>query len=355
MAQTHVLRHKRGDTLLLTLSGKVLLTGEGEGAIEQTFPSAGAAAEHLERVLGLRRREGYVVAEVREPDGEPAPAAGDPVASAIQLDRARSRATVTFKGAEVARGLCAGIVARLAADAPRSVQLICDRASPGQAFSDALAGTSLPSVEAFVFDTHFQTVTRQRESSCGDLAAVLAALPSVSRLFATGQSTLAEATHAQLRELCLLGDPISRPTAAALGASRFPALETVALQLCSDAGPGPDRAVAAALRSLVAPALRVIHVDCIDDVTAFLQALTASPLPGSWRTLRLGGVVDDEDELLGLLAERAPTLRGLDVLALPLADNLSEEGIAKVRAQLPSLVDIGEVPAMVLPARYDAW
>ncbi len=354
MAKVHVLRGKRGDTLLLTLAGKVLVTGEGPDAVEQTFPSPSAAAEHLERVLGLRRREGYVVAEVREPPAEPA-STSDPLASVIAQDPARRRATVTFQGAAVAPGLCARVFERIEKDAPRCVQVICDPASPGPAFAAAFAGRPLPSVEAFVFDTHFQTVTRQRDNACGDLATLLAALPSVTRVFATGKIVLTGTSHERLRELYLLGDPITAAAVHGLEACRFPALETLGLQLYSDAGIGAQGGVAALLPRLAAPLLRAVHVDAISDVTRFLKELTASPLPATWRTLRFRGQIDDEDELLAVLKLRGPRLGTVARLGLPLVDNLSEDAIAAARKLLRCVVDSGEVPEVLSPATYEDW
>ncbi|APR86905.1 hypothetical protein A7982_12254 [Minicystis rosea] len=354
MATVHLLRHKRGDTLKLTIAGKLLVTGEGEGQIQQTFPSAAAAAEHLERVLNLRRREGYTVVEVTESTAEAPFVPPDPLVSVLKHEAARGRTTITFRGAKVPRGLCTQIVARLAEDAPTSVQIICDHASPGRDFAAALEGKSLPSIRAFIFDTHFQTVTRQRENSIGDLGAVLAALPNVERVFASGKLVLSGVAHEALRELYLFGDPIPTDVARGLGRCRFPALETLAVSLCSDAGPGPDEAFAAAIRALAAPRLATLHLDALEDVTAFLRALAAEPLPPSWSSVSLGGSVADEDDLIATLKDHAERLRALRSLGLPLSD-ISEEGMEAATEALPAAEDEGELPEVLLPGTYGDW
>lgn len=354
MATVHVLRHKNqhNDTIRLTLSGKLVITGEGEDRVEQRFSSPADAAEHLERVIGLRRREGYMIAEVIENAAEVAP---DPLLGVAKHDAASGRSTITFKGSKVSRGLPAQIVARLAADAPSSVQIICDPGSPGKSFAEALSGAALPSIKSFIFDTHFQTVTRQSQNSIGDLAAVLAALPSLERLFASGKLELSPTSHERLKELHLLGEPLRRDLVEGLGRSAFPALESLALDLSSESSSGPDRAAAAALRSLTAPNLRQVHVDGIRDLAAFLRDLTSGPLPPSWKELSLDGIVPDEDTLIAALKERADVLRPLAALGLPIGNELTDESIEEATALLPAIVDESELPELMLPEVYQGW
>jgi hypothetical protein len=351
MATVHILRDKRGDSIRLTISGKLVITGEGDDRIEQRFPSAAAAAEHLERLIGIRKREGYAAAEVIELAGE---VAADPLLGIVKLDGARGRMTVTFKEGKVPRGLCAQIVARIAADAPSSIQIICDPASPGKEWASAMAGQSLPSLTSFIFDTHFQTLTRQRSNAFGDLAVVLGALPAVERVFASGKLALSPTSHERLCDLHLLGDPIGRDVLEALGGSTFPALETLALDLCSDRSPVSARVAASALRSMKAPRLAEVHVDALDDVTGFLRTLTSGPLPASWSELSLVGVVPDEDDLLALLKERAGVLGSLSALGLPL-DEMAEESVEEATALIPALVDEKNLSELLLPATYEDW
>jgi hypothetical protein len=351
MATAHVLRDKRGNSIRLTISGKLVITGEGDDRIEQSFPSAADAAEHLERLIGIRRREGYAVAEVIELAGE---VAADPLLGIVTLDAARGRMTVTFTEDKVPRGLCAQIVARVAADAPSTIQVICDPGSPGKEWAAAMTGKSLPSLTSFIFDTHFQTVSRQRSNAFGDLAVVLAALPAVERVFASGKLALSPTEHARLSDLHLLGDPLGRDVIEALGRSSFPALETLALDLCSDRSPVAERAAPAALQSMKAPRLAEVHVSSLNDVTGFLRALTSGPLPPSWSELSLVGVVRDEDELIALLKERADVLRTLSALGLPLGA-IAEESVEEATALIPALVDEKELSELLLPVTYEDW
>lgn len=351
MATVHLLRDKHGDTIRLTISGKLVVTGEGEDRIEQRFSSPADAAEHLERIIGIRKREGYAVAEVTELAGE---VVADPLLGIVKLEGASKRMIVTFKDDKVPRGLCAQIVARIAADAPSSIQFICDLASPGKELAAAMAGKSLPSLTSFIFDTHFQTVTRQRTNAFGDLADVLAALPAVERVFASGKLALSPTSHERLSDLHLLGDPLKREVVEALGGSSFPALDTLALSLCSDSRPAAERVTVAALRSIKAPRLTQVHVEGLHDVTGFLRALTNEPLPPSWSELYLAGDVPDEDKLLALLKERAGVLGSLSAFWLPL-DELEEDAVEEVTALVPALVDETEISELLLPVTYEDW
>lgn len=356
MATTHVLENKRGDRFVMTLSGKHLFTGEGDGRIEQSFPSAAAATEHLDRVVSLRKRDGYAVTEVRELAGEVAAKEADPLENVVKHDVERGRSAVTFRGAKVPRGLCSKVVERLLGDAPTCVHLLCDHASPGDDFTAALRGKALPSIEAFIFDTHFQPATRQATNAFGDLAAVLGALPAATRVFVTGDVKLSRTKHDRVEELYLIGDPLKRATVEALGRCSFPALTTLGVRLRWDHEVDvDDRAVAATLRGLVAPGLATVHVSSPGSATSLLRALTESPLPSSWSTLGIDGTIEDEDALLALLEERAPVLRTLSELVLSLGDEVSDDAGEKARALVPRLVARHEMVDPFLPATYADW
>ncbi|PCC73606.1 hypothetical protein SAMN02745121_07355 [Nannocystis exedens] len=354
MATLYILAHKLGGTCRLTLAGNRLETDEGGPRHVQTFPSEKEAKEHLERVISIHKRGGYVLAESQDLGEVPLPD-DDPLAGCVAWDAERRKMTVTFKGHEVPRGLCARLVERILERAPATIQMICDLASPGAAFTAALAGKALPSVTSLIFDTHFQTLTRQRENAIGDLAHVLAALPNIERVFASGALALSPTRHDKLRELYLLGDPLKPALVKALGASTFPALETLALDLCSDDGPGPDRATVAALRSLTAPALRTVHVSDIEDVRSFLAALAAKPLPASWSSLCLRGTLDDEDELLASLERLAPALQRLEELGLSMSHSLSQDAEPRAQKLVRAVVDSGKMPELCLPEVYLDW
>lgn len=359
MATAFIIKH-RYDALRVILSGSKLITGVGDDAVVQSFGSVRAAREHLDMVLSRRRREGYAIEEQELADADEdvlanAEVQPDPLAGCVAWDAEQRRMKVVFKGAEVPPGRCEAVVERAAQLRPVCLQVVCDHASPGLALSAALAATPLPSVHHLVFDTFFQTVTRQRDNSPGDVALVLAALPELERAFLTGALALAATSHPRLRELYLLGDPLTPATLAALAASRFPALEVLGLTLAADAAPADAPAVAEALRRVSAPQLRSVDVHGVGELHALLDALTGAPLPPGWATLRLDGRVGDEDALLELLTARAPVLASLRHLGLPLGDELSSEAETQARARVHGLVDREELHDLLTPGTYDTW
>jgi hypothetical protein len=165
---------------------------------------------------------------------------------------------------------------------------------------------------------------------------------------------LRSASHPTLRELHLEGEPPEPELLEALAGGSLPALTTLGIALGAGQD-GLDLLAAAAVRSLDAPALRAIQVTGLRDVTAFLADLTAGPLRAPWTLLYAGGSVADEDELLALLRERAPLLRSIPMLALPLADELSGQGFAEAKALLPGVVDAGDVPDLWPVESTEAW
>jgi len=350
MATVHILRGR--DTLKITLSGPRIITGEGDTAIVQAFASEEAARSHLEMVLSRRRRSGYSI-ETQELDEEPA--LPDPLVGVVEYDATRRNMRVTFRGSEIPPGRCDAIVARAAEVKPLCLQILCDHASPGAGLSSALAGVRLPSVRSFIFDTYFQTVTRQAGNSPGDLAAVLEAMPALEAAFITGDVLLRPLVHATLRALFLMADPITPRSLAGLGGSHLPALTTLGIMLASDTEPMEGEPVAAALLKLGAPKLSHLEVDGLADIVGFLKALSSKALPASWSTLRIDGGIADEDALLAVLGERKTKMAKLSTLALPLADEVSQDAAEQGAKLLPSLKDCDDVPTSLLPSTYDKW
>ena len=353
MATVYVLDDsRRGATLTITLSGEKVVTDQFPEPVVQTFPSAAAAKEHIDLVLARRKREGYAVTSATEVEAASLPSP-DQLAGSVIFDQRDGRAKITFKGDEVPATCCAELVARLARDPPRSIEMACDLASPGKAWAAALAGRTFPSVEAFVFDTSFQTVARQARNAIGDVADVLAAFPALTRLFVTGDVALTPTRHEALRQLHLIGDPLERPALQALGACSFPALVTLAITVAHETAPGPHHGVAAALRSLAAPSVQVVHVDGV-DVTRFLDALAETALPASWRTLSVRGSIDDEDRLIAVLEKRRGALGTLETLGLP-GDEVSGETMAVMRDALPAVQETLRMPELLGPEAYQGW
>jgi predicted DNA-binding WGR domain protein len=338
--------------MVLTHAGTRLVTN----ATVQSFPSVAAAKEHLERVLGLRRKDGYAVAEVAEvaDDSEDAVAADDQFEVNPNKD---GRWLVTFRGKRViAAGQCEKILDRIARDAPRVLHIACDLASPGAQWTNAIAGRRLASVDALVFDTDFQSQTRQSVNSLGDLAATLDAMPSLTRMFVTGGSLLSRASHPALRELHLLGDPLSPALLSALGAAELPGLERLVLSLVHEAAPGDDvaAAAAAAVRAVRAPRLREVHVSGVVEVAAFLAALAAAARAVPWKVLSVSGTTEDAP-MLAAIDAHAAWLSRLDAIGLPLVDELSSEAEEQVRARLPQVRDIEDWHPLFLPSAYKDW
>ena len=355
MATVYKLLGPGGHSLQIALAGERVITGEGEDRVVQEFPSAAAAAEHLERTLRLHRRAGYGLVAAEEVEDAVALAAPDPLGERAEWEPRRRRLQVVFDDPEGVAARCAAVAARVRDAGVRTLHLVCDPASPGEALADAAVGRPLAGLEALIFDTHFQTVTRQAENSIGDLGELLAALPDLRRLFATGDLILSPCRHERLRELYLLGDPLDEAALEGLGASSLPALEVLGIGLASDAGPVDGGAALRALRSLRAPRLRAIEIDGVADLAGWIAALADAPLPGSWSSLVVSGSAGDEDALVAALTAAAPQLGGLEVLGLPLADELSTEAEAALRRLLPNLRDRDEVSQGLLPGVYSEW
>jgi hypothetical protein len=319
----------------------------------QALPSREAAQDHLQRVLRLRRDEGYRVVESGEIADEEVEPIADPIRRFFRYEAARRRAHVDFVEGPISPEEIAAVVARLEAAAPACVDYLREDAEiPGGVFGAALAGKVLSSVNAFVLSS-YTPVSKRDGPPLDDLADFFAALPNLERVDATGRFTLREARHGALVELHVEGKPLFPGVIASLGDGSLPTLATLDVVLGEDHG--LDRATAAALRSVAAPRLRTVQVAGLADVTRFLAELTLRPLPASWATLHVRGSVGDEDELLALLQEHAPALGSVAMLGLPLADELSEDGIAKAKALLPQLTDVSERPDLWPPEASEAW
>lgn len=346
-----------GDEVVLTLYGKVVLQGEGSARRAQTLASEAAAKEHYERLVMLRRKSGYTVVRTETVSEESVRPPGGVELEGFdgKIERAGDAWTLTFTGdadEPISQKLAGALVARLAADAPRRVQLVCDFAAPKRAWERALQGVQLQSVAAFIFDTPFQTQTRQDENSIGDLAAVLRACPSLRSFFATGSLALSPVTHASLRALHLLGNPLSRALAQGLGGCSFPVLERLVLALTADGEAAREDAFVTALRTLQAPRLRELHVYGVDDGAAFLARLLAQGLPGALKVLSLRGPCDS-DALRPVLARHADALRALEALGMDVDGD--DDFDAEAPARWPFLRDADAWHDLTLPAAYEGW
>jgi hypothetical protein len=345
MAIVFALEHpehlERCPPVRLTLTGASLVTSALQGDNIQNFPTREVAKAHLDRVLRLRREQGYLIVESGEIPGDEN-VYEDPVGRLFRHNGADGWAHVDFSEGPISPEESAAAIARIAAAAPVGIDYLREDPVPGGIFGAGLAGAVLPSVKALIYRTFLPEQYYQMPFD--DITDVLAALPNVERVEATTKFTMREIHHGAIRELHLCGEPLFLGTVAALGDGSLPALETLGLLLGK--GHGLDRVAGAALRTLDAPRLQAIQVADLEDVTRFLAELTERPLPASWVMLYLEGSIGDEDELLGLLRERAPALRSIAMLGLPLADELSEGGVAEVKTLLPQVVDVSDLPEL---------
>jgi hypothetical protein len=345
--------------IVLTLSGMRLVTDD----VAQDFATPAEAKRHFDGVLRARMKEGFTLgpveivadpppAEEEEPQLDEPESEGEPVGGEFDEHR---RWQLKFEGEQPpSLKACSTAIAKLREVAPSVVQILSDFASPGTAWAKALKGIELPSVKAFIFDTYYDTQSRQRENTIGDLRATLEACPSLERFFATGALVLSKGSHAQLRELYALGDPLSPKFLRALAGWKLPALERLVLSLASDAEAADDDEAIAVLTKLSAPKLQSVHVDSLTDVPRVLAELCSAGRTRSLKELQLSGGLD-EDALLEVVERNLEPLRELEVLALPLEDLLSGDGIDRLRALCPSLRDLSELPKLTLPDAYDSW
>jgi predicted DNA-binding WGR domain protein len=357
-AMRTTLKPPRGKKPLVLVLEGVRLVVEGD---EEAFPNAAAAKNRLEAILRDKQKEGYVIAGVDIIADEPPPEEPEYVHVAEPPEREAPTASwdehqrwrVTFHD-EPDANQCAALIKKLVADAPRVVQMICDPASPGATWAKALSKSSLPSVRDLIFDTYFQTQTRQGRNSLGDIRGTFNACPSLERAFLTGDLMATKGAHTTLRELYLLGDPLDPNFLHALAEWELPALERLVLSLASDAGPGDDDAALATITKIDAPKVTSIHVDSLEDVARVLDELAASKRIHTWKELRLSGSLD-EDAILEVVERHTKALSQLDVLGLPTGDYLSSDADEKLRSACSSVRDVAELPELTLPAAYDAW
>jgi hypothetical protein len=215
MATVLLLQHRedadRFPPVRLTLTGATVVTDIGGGPQNtsiQALPSREAAQEHLERVLRLRREEGYRVVEsgeIADDEVEPIP---DPIGRFFRYEAARRRAKVNFEEGPISPEELAEVVVRIEAAAPACVYLLGEEGEiPGGLLGTVLAGKVLPSVKALVFSV-YADVKRNRPPPVDDLADFFAALPNLERADAAGRFALREARHGALVELRMEGEPL---------------------------------------------------------------------------------------------------------------------------------------------------
>jgi hypothetical protein len=357
MAMSYALARDEVERWRVTLTGKQLVCIKaGWPPVVQRFEDEAAAREHLALFAALRRREGYLLTELGpEPDLD-VEAVVDPLFDYVHRYDDGLRLRVTLRDG-ISPECMGQIFTRVADERPTCVEAsVHEYGWPGEIFGATLAGMRLPSVRSFILDTWVDSVWQQSDYRFGDAADILSAFPCLERAFMTGDLALRPTHHASLRELYLRGDPIRAATLDALGRCALPALEALGLVLRSESKrPGAERAAIVALSALCAPRLTAVHIDGMRDVARFLDELAGAGLPASLRELCLGGSIVDEDALLTVLARRAQVLRSLDVLALPILDEVSSNALTMAREIIPAVVDRGDVRDRLSNEEYDAW
>ena len=352
-----VLKDSQGETIILTQLGRYIITGEGEKRTVQDLSSTKKAEEHFKRLTMLREKNGYKVSQLQQVTTnsiEP-PNALETAGFEGETKHENGRLFITFRGdaeAKIPQPVCDALVARIEELAPRCVQLLCDFASPKSAWERALKEKHLLSVKSFVFDTHFQTQTRQGENSLGDLDAVLNACPKLRNLFATGDLALNPVTHPNLKTLYLLGNPLSNSLLENLGKCQFPALDCLALSLTSDAAARNQSSLVSALASIKAPNLKEVHIGGIRNVPQFLTAVLAHNLPPQIRILSIEDEFDcPSGEIERILQKNPDALRSLEVLSLP----LDEATVSHIQQCIPCIREYSGGAETFLPKVYGEW
>jgi hypothetical protein len=343
-------RNDDNDEYRVTLAGKHLVTSTAHCRnLVQRFKSEEAANAHFERVAQDRRLDGYVLRHVADVANDASTLSLDPLDEYVTWT-GKQRLTVDLTGVYSLPWM-KKVIARIEKERPRTLAIdFYLLAPPDERFSQAFIGSSLPSVRRLLMSSVW--VCQRRTYQYGDLAHVLKAMPSLRHAFITGDLVLTPLCHASIRALYLEGDPIRSSTMEALGQCSFPRLETLAVTLCEqDTLAGLDEAAAAALAAVHAPMLDSIDVNGIQNITRFLERFASSGFGRSVRTLCLDGNIDDEDALLETLAQYASAFESLELLALPLIDQVSSCAVSRAKDLVKCFVDRSNVPSPLTSSR----
>jgi hypothetical protein len=248
----------------------------------------------------------------------------------IRIDASVGRLRAGFVG-EVTS--CAELVKRIATEAPRRLELLFAPASPGELWSSACLGRTLPSVTSLIVPN---------SGSLGQLVDVFTAFPALERAFVVGDLRLEPFEHAALRELQLEAEILPQTFTKTFASCHFAALERCALTF--------KRISTASLLKLVealamvnAPALRTVHFgglrgpDQIRDVTSYLSERRA---PFGWELASFNGALGGEEQWLDVVESIKPP--GALRIALPLVDMLGPELAKTQQRRHRWLVDVAE-------------
>jgi hypothetical protein len=347
------MEHSAAAHIIYTLIDHQLVTNEGDKRLVQSFGSEVEAKQHLLRLVELRQKDGYVAVAADEISVEQFQEEQQKIIPGVKLEEDGGKFQVTFTD-DPNEAVCKAILGRVQDAAPRTLQLICDPGIPDSAWATAIRGRKLPGCTSLIFDTPTQTQVRQAGNGIGDLALTLAALPDLERVYAVGALELSPLRCESLRYMALLADPMEPELAVALGGSQLLSLETLILSFACAAGPGPDEIAADSLRLLGAPALKTVHIDGVEEVADFLDALIGQGVPDSWRHLCIGGTCNDDGRLVEVVRSHGDALAKLESLALPV-EELSVEAEESIRAVVAGLVDAADYRSRLSHESYADW
>lgn len=349
----------RGETdsvFTYLLAGQDLITVVATQRVTQSFDSASDAKEHLARVTSLRLRDGYRVLEkgLATEDELKGPPPEDKTVEIRPSENGMWQLMFKSGTEDVGAPSCAHAISELERAAPRAVVVRCDLGSPGTLWSEGIAGRSLPSVECFVFDTDFQTVTRQAENSLGDLSATFEAMPNLKRAFLSGNLEFTRRLRCEhLEEITLQGSPLNAGVVTMLHTAHLPKLERLTLGLASESTSLCTDAEAA--DAVVHSGAKEVFVDGLRDLAAFLRQLGERGVPPALRSLMLGGGTNtEEDDLVAVLSQHAAAFANVS-LGLRIEDLLTEEAESRMRAKIPTLADLEDAHELLLPQAYSTW
>ena len=332
-------------SVIIQAGGELLIDRQRVG-----FQRVGDATEHRERVMNVRSKSGYKLVSTEPTTFEMLETGENDDMFRCEVEGRKATFTcdegLTKKIVE--RGL-----KRLETTGVESVRLRCELQSPGKHWQGAIEGRTFANVQSFVFDTEDQTQTRQQSNSIGDLAVTLRALPSVQNFWSTGKSDLSPVSHAALKTLVLLGNPLPSSTLRGLGQCEFAQLTSLTIALASDAAPVKSTTMNAALKGLNAPLLSEVFIDGGTQLEDTLEALCMSAFAENLKSVTLIGTCD-EAALLETVRRHLTVLQRLQVFALPIRDDISDETEAAIRALISQLGE-AEATDELLPARYENW
>lgn len=338
---------QRGALTTYLLDGKRLRTND---AIQE-FASEDDARSALERMV--RPSEDYSVTKElvrRSDEGLQDQALTDMLTHNVthfERNEADGRLKIRFREPPNDSSRYSELLKTMVLSEAATLHLYCNAGcSPGDAWTSALTDTELP-FRHLIFDTYWETLTRQQDHSLGDLALTLERMPNIERMFISGNIRASPLEHSTLRELYLLGDPLDDAVLQALAESSLPSLQKLVLCVRQESAAANDALLLESLLRLKAPALSVLCVYGLSEPLKVAAEL-ARTMPSLRALAAEGSVLEEELEAL-TEAELAP-LATLAYLELELDGCEPPDSVS---ARLPHLHELNS--NRILPTEYESW